>query len=244
MSSGTNHMSWGERISLTISVLTFLVAFIGLTLSDSVSDLIEKSDIVATQDSINLNGLTDSSGYIDTLKLRNRGNAASKNMILIIEFESGIPDYEISSNEDVGKTDVRGHRLRIRMDRLSVNSSLNIKMYSMLPVNYEASYIDDSGNYKVTSNNRTNQRSLVDMILLLLIIVSLLAIVWIYRRASESALIETLENHQNEIQERLREVRDEIGNIEVVVKDSSSSVTTEPDDRGVSQRIADWMNKN
>lgn len=243
MSSGTNYMSWAERISLTISVLTFLVAFIGLTLSDSVSDLIEKSDIVATKDSINLNGLTDSSGYIDTLNLRNRGNAASKDMILIVEFESGIPDYEISSNEDVGKADVSGHRLRVRMDRLSINSSLSIKMYSMLPVSYEASYIDDSGNYKVTSNNGTNQRSLVDMILLLLVIVSLLAIVWIYRRASESALIEILENHQNEIQERLREVRDEIGNIEVVVKDTSGSVTTEPDDKGVSQRLADWMNK-
>jgi hypothetical protein len=72
-----------------------------------------------------------------------------------------------------------------------------------------------------------------------------LAIVWIYRRASESALIDTLQNHQNEIQESLREVRDEIGNIEVVVKDPYGSVTAEPNgnDKGFSQRLADLMNK-
>jgi hypothetical protein len=238
-------MNWGQRISLIISVLSFLVAFVGLTLSDSVSDLIEKADVLAIQDSTKLDGLADSNGYIDVLNFRNRGNIASKNINMVIDFESEVPDYKLSSDEDIGGTDVDGRRLRVRMDRLSVSSSLKITMFSKFPIIYDASYIDDSGKHKVSVDNDTAQRSLIDMILLLVIIVSLLAIVWIYRRASESALIDTLQNHQNEIQESLREVRDEIGNIEVVVKDPYGSVTAEPNgnDKGFSQRLADLMNK-
>lgn len=245
MSSGTNHMSLGERISLAISVLSFIVAFVSLTLSDSMSDLIEKADVVATQESTKLDGLADSSGYIDTLNFRNRGNAASKNINLIVDFESEVPDYKLSSDEDIGKKDINGRRLRVRMDRLSTSSSLKITMFSKLPIVYEASYIDDSGNHKVSVNNDTAQRSLIDTILLLVIIGSLLGIVWIYRRASESALIETLQSHQNETQESLREIRDEIGNIEVIFKDSHDSATTEPDgnDKGINQRLADLINK-
>lgn len=245
MSSGTKNMSLVERISLVTSALTFVVAFIGLTLSDSVSDLIEKADVVVIQDSIKLDGLAESNGYINTFNLRNQGNASSKNMILIIDFDSEIPDYNISSDEDLGETDISGHRLRVRIDRLSVNSSLNIKMFSRFPVSYEASYIDDSGNHELHANNGTAQRSLVDLILLITVIISLLAVVWIYRRASENALIEILQNHQNELQDSLREVRDEIGNIEVVVKDSTSSITaeTEGNDKGFSQRLSDFMNK-
>ncbi|WP_083003203.1 hypothetical protein [Halomonas sp. GT] len=245
MSSETKNMNLAQKISLTISVLTFVVGFVGLTLSDSVSDLIEKVDIVVIQDSIKLDGLAESDGYINTLNLRNRGNASSTNMILIVDFESKMPDYNISSDEDLGETDISGNRLRVRMDRLSINSSLSIKMFSKFPISYEASYIDDSGNHKLYANKDTAQRSLVDMILLLIVIISLLIIVWICRKASENALIETLQNHQNEIQDRLREVRDEIGNIEVVVKDSPNSVTaeTEGNDKGFSQRLSDFMNK-
>ncbi|MDX8399097.1 MAG: hypothetical protein R8K20_02475 [Gallionellaceae bacterium] len=153
--------------------------------------------------------------------------------------------FELSSDEDIEEKEVNGRRLKVRMDRLSINSSLKITMFSELPISYDTSYIDDSGNHKVSINSDVAQRSLIDMILLLVIIVSLLAIVWIYRRASESALMETLQSHQNEIQERLREVRDEIGNIEVVVKDPNGAVSTEPDDndKGISQRLADLMNK-
>lgn len=245
MSSGINYMNWGQRISLIISVLSFLVAFVGLTLSDSVSDLIEKADVLAIQDSTKLDGLADSNGYIDVLNFRNRGNVASKNINLVIDFESEVPVHKLLSDEDIGGADVDGRRLRVRMDRLSVSSRLKITMFSKSPIIYDASYIDDSGNHKVSVDNDTTQRSLIDMILLLVIIVSLLAIVWIYRRASESALIDTLQNHQKEIQESLREVRDEIGNIEVTVKEPYGSVTEEPigSDKGFSQRLADLMNK-
>lgn len=245
MSSGTNHMNWGQRISLVIAVLSFLVAFVSLTLSDSMSDLIDKADVIAIQDSTKLDGLADLDGYIVTLNLRNRGNSASNNINFIISFKSEVPEYRLSSDEDIGETDIKDRRLKVSMDRLSVSSSLKITMFSKLPIIYDAFYIDDRGKHKISVSNDTAQRSLVDMILLLVIIVSLLAIVWIYRRASESALIETLQNHQNEIQERLREVLDEIGNIEVVVKNPYGSVTGEPDvnDKGLTQRIADLITK-
>jgi hypothetical protein len=87
------------------------------------------------------------------------------------------------------------------------------------------------------------QRSMLDMILILVIIVSLLAIVWIFRRASESVLMATLETHQSEIQIKLREVRDEISNIEVVVNEPSNTSTTElnDSDKGIVQRLADFI---
>ena len=203
-------MGLGERISLVVSILSFLVAFIGLTLSDSVSHLSNKADIVAVNDSIKLNQLINYSGYIDTLNLKNRGRSASKNIKLIIEFSVGIPKFELSSDEDIGNTEIKGHRLKIPLKRLSSNSNLKITMFSESPISYDAHYIDDSGNHKITMYNETSQRSLLDVILALIIVVSLLAIVWIYRRASESALMTTLESHQNEIQEKLREVRDEV----------------------------------
>tara|TARA_B100002019_G_C21247181_1_gene589034 strand:- start:326 stop:1066 length:741 start_codon:yes stop_codon:yes gene_type:complete len=245
MASGVNQMSWRERIYLLVSVLTFLVSFIGLALSESVSGLIAKPNIVAAQDSINLDKLTGSSGYIGILNLENQGDAASKSIVLIIDFESKIPDYTVTSDEVIGKTDISGRRLRVHMDRLSENSNLNFEMFSTSPISYEVSYIDDAGKNKINPNKSASQRSLLDMLFLILIIISLLVIVSMYRRASESALIETLQEHQSEIQERLREVRDEIGNIEVVVRDSPSAVSTKEDDndRSVSQRLADFISK-
>lgn len=243
MPSGVKRMGIRDKIGLAVSVLSLLVAFISLSISDSVSDLIQRADVVAIQDSTKLDGLVSSSGYINTLNLRNRGNAASKNISVLIYFKSKVPDFELSSDEDIGEREITGSRLKIRLDRLSINSSIKITMFSNLPVYYDMSYIDDNGNHKITIDTDTAQRSLVDIILLLVLIVSLLAIVWIYRRASESALMDILQSHQNEIQERLREVRDEISNIEVVVNDPNGSVSSGPDDKGIGQRLADFMSK-
>lgn len=238
-------MSLVEKASLVVSFLSFLVAFIGLTLSDNVLDLSKQAEIVAFEDSIKLNSLTNSNGYIGTLNLVNRGNLASKNIKIIINFSAEIPKFELSSDEDIGKEEVKGHSLKIPLDRLSSNSNLKVTMFSKSPISYDVHYIDDSGNYKIMKYSDTVQRSLLDLILIIVIIVSLLAIVWIFRRASESALIDTLESHQNKIQESLREVRDEIGNIEVVVNEPSSLEATGADsnDKGFGQRLADFITK-
>lgn len=245
MSSTVNNMGWGERISLTVSILSFLVAFIGLTLSDSVSKLSSKADIVVINDTVKLDSLINQSGYIEMLNLKNRGRSASKNVKLIVEFSVEIPKYELASDEDIGKPEVKGRRLNIPLERLSSNSSLKITMFSESPISYDLNYIDDSGNHKITMYRESAQRNILDMILLLVIIISLLAIVWIYRRASESTLMATLETHQSEIQVKLREVRDEIGNIEVVVNEPNNTSTTElnENDKGIGQRLADFINK-
>ncbi|GAC25854.1 hypothetical protein GMES_3577 [Paraglaciecola mesophila KMM 241] len=245
MSSAVNQMGWGEKISLGVSILSFLVAFIGLTLSDSVSKISSKADIVATNDTIKLNSLINQNGYIETLNLKNRGRSASKNVKLIVEFFVEIPKFELTSDEDIGKPEIKGRRLKIPLERLSSNSNLKITMFSDSPISYDINYIDDSGNHKITMYRETAQRDMLDMILILVIIISLLAVVWIYRRASESALMATLETHQSEIQVKLREVRDEIGNIEVVVNEPNSSSTAElnESDKGIGQRLADFITK-
>ena len=245
MSSKINKMDLGEKISLVISILSFLIAFIGLTLSDSVSNLSKKADIVAFEDSIKLNSLINSSGYISTLNLVNRGNAASKNIKLIIEYAVKIPKFELFSDEDIGEIEVKGYILKIPLDRLSNGSNVKIIMFSELPISYNAHYIDDSGNHNVATYREATKGSLLDVILLLIIIISLLAMVWIFRRSSESTLMDTLESHQNEIQEKLREVRDEIGNIEVIVNEPNNIVASGVDDsdKGIGQRLADLITK-
>jgi|CEGE01.1.fsa_nt_gi hypothetical protein len=245
MSSAVNQMSWGERISLVVSILSFLVAFIGLTLSDNVSSISNKADIIAVNDTIKLNPLINQSGYIDTLNLKNLGRSASKNIKLIMEFSSEIPKYELSSDEDIGNPEANGRKLNIPLERLSSNSNLKIIMFSESPISYDVNYIDDSGNHKLMMYSEPAQRSMLDMLLILVIVISLLAIVWIFRKASESALMATLENHQNEIQVKLREVRDDIGNIEVVVNDPNNTSTTglSENDKGIGQRLADFITK-
>ena len=112
-------------------------------------------------------------------------------------------------------------------------------------MSYDAIYIDDSGNHKVAIESEATQRNLLDMILIILVIVSLLAIVWIYRRASEGALVKTLENHHNEIQIKLREVRDEIGNIEIIVNEPNnvSSLGGGEAEKRPSQKFLDFLGK-
>lgn len=234
----------GEKISLSVSVLSFLLAFIGLALGDSVSNLSKSAVIVAVTDSIKLSPLTNSNGYLSTLNLENRGNAASKNIKLIIEFSTKIPKYHLLTDEDIGKVEAEGRKLRIPLDRLSSDSNLKVTMFAESLISYEAHYIDDSGKNQIRMYNETVQSSLLDVFLLLVIIVSLLAIVWIYKRISESALIDTLESHQNDIQKRLREFRDEIGNIEVVVNEPSNVDGAGVDDKGLRQRLADFITKN
>ncbi|MGL5664632.1 MAG: hypothetical protein ACRDD9_00745 [Shewanella sp.] len=245
MSSTVNKFGWGERISLAVSILSFLVAFIGLTLSDNVSKISGKTDIIVINDTINLNSLINQNGYVETINLKNRGRSASKNVKLIIEFSTEIPKFELISDEDLGKPEVKGRRLNIPLERLSSNSNLKVNMFSESPILYDLSYIDDNGNNKITIYTESVQSNILDIILLLVIIISLLVTVWIYRRASESTLMATLEAHQNEIQVKLREVRDEIGNIEVVVNEPNSAPTTglHENDKGIGQRLADFITR-
>jgi len=56
-------------------------------------------------------------------------------------------------------------------------------------------------------------------------------------------LEETLESHQRDFQEKLREVKDEIGNIEITVNATNNIVADTPssDDKGFTQRLAELM---
>jgi len=245
MSLGTDKMGWGEKISLMISILSFIVAFVGLTLSENVSNLGSKAEIVSIEDSIKLKSLINADGYISITNLINRGTAASKEIKIIVNFKTSVPKYEVSSDEDIGEVEVKGSSLKVPLDRLSIGSNLKITMYSNSPISYDIHYVDDSGKHQILDGIKTKQRNLLDVLLLLVIIVSLLAIVWIYKRVSESSLINTLESHQNEIQEKLLEVRDEIGNIEVVVSEPNNGGSSEPGDseKGIGQRLADFITK-
>lgn len=245
MSSGSSQKSWTEKALLVLSALTFLVSFVGLALSDSVASLWKGADVTALTNSTQLASLGRSNGYIETLLVENRGSAPSKNFDLVVEFSGDTPTLHFSSNEDIGEAGVEGNVLKIRMKRLSVNSRLKISMLSDLPIEYNASYIDDNGNQELLEYTTNGQQNLADIVFLLLVVISLLLIVWIYKRASESQLMVTLNIHQASIQESLREIRDEIGNIEVVVNEPASGVSSEPDDagRGVRQRLADFMNR-
>jgi hypothetical protein len=245
MSLVTNKMSLGEKITSIVSISSFFVAFIALTLSDDVSNLSSKAEIVTIKEAIKLKPLMNVDGYISIANLFNRGTAASNKIKVIVNFNTSVPKYELTSDEDIGIVEVKGLSLNVPLNRLSIDSNLKVTMYSSLPISYDIHYIDDSGNHKISEGVERPQRNILDIILLLVIIVSLLVIVWIYRKVSESSLLDTLESHQNEIQERLREVRDEIGNIEIVVNEPNNTGLSGhgENEKGIGQRLADFITK-
>lgn len=246
MSSIANKMGWGDKVTLLVSIIGLIISFFALALSDDLASVISKSEITASNDSISLVPLIEKKGYIDILNLKNKGNIASKNIKIIVEFSSGIPRFQLYSDEDIGKYEVLGERLSVPLERLSSNSSLKIAMFSENPISYVSSYIDDTGNHKVTMNKELSPRSFLEVLWVLVIIVSLLVIVWVYKRASESNLISTLVTHQNEVQVKLREIREEIGNIEVVVKEPSGLATSDDGDgaQGAIKRLSAYIMKN
>lgn len=123
MSTNYKRMSLSEKATLIISILSFLVAFIGFVLSDSISDLSKTVEITSSKESTNLNSLTGKKGYIDTLVLRNIGNETSKNIKIIVTFPQNVPKYEVLSDEDVLKQESNEKKLQISLDRFSNNST-------------------------------------------------------------------------------------------------------------------------
>jgi hypothetical protein len=245
MPSTIKNMSLGEKASLAISVLSFLVAFIGLTLSENITSIIQKATIVATDDSINLQPFINSKNHLKVLKITNHGNAASQNIKITIKFHQEIPKLEIISDEDIENKKLEGTNLNIYLSRFSSNSSLKIIMFSEKPISYESNYIDNSGNHTFEINKTHNTQNIADIIMLLIVTSSLLVIFWIYRKASETTLIEALRSQHNEMQEKIRELRDEIGNIEITVTNNQNITAPREQEinKGIGQRLADFMTK-
>ena len=78
-------------------------------------------------------------------------------------------------------------------------------------------YIDDSGNKEIVFGVVTKEFNLFNLVLLIIMLISLFVIIWIYKRISENYLEKTLEYHQNQMEEKLREIKNEISNIEITV---------------------------
>jgi len=183
----TNYKKMGlsEKTTLIISILSFLVAFIGFILSDTISDLRKTVEITSIKDSTNLHFLTGKKGYIDTLLLRNEGNETSKNIKLIVTFPHNIPQHEVLSDEDVVKKESNGQKLQISLDRLSNNSKLKLVMFSEKKLDYQVHYIDDNGKNEVTQHTSLNKRSYWDVLSIFVVVISMGIIVWIFRRSSQ-----------------------------------------------------------
>lgn len=239
MSLIKKRMSTSDTILLICAVLTFVISFVTLALSDNVKSLIGTAKITATDDSINLLELASVDGYLNIFKLTNVGSNPAEDIKIVIDFSSEITNYEIYSDEEYTSKSVNDGDLRISFDRLSTNSELKILTYSKELSGFNAYYIDNSGKYEINHNLINTSQSLLDILLLTIVVLSLLIIVWMYKKISESTLIETLESHQTEIQKGIREMRDEIGNIEIVVEDRPRSDSSS----GFGKTISDLMAK-
>lgn len=243
MSTNYKRMSLSEKATLIISILSFLVAFIGFVLSDSISDLSKTVEITSSKESTNLNSLTGKKGYIDTLVLRNIGNETSKNIKIIVTFPQNVPKYEVLSDEDVLKQESNEKKLQISLDRFSNNSKIKLVMFSENTLHYQVHYIDDNGKNEVTKHTSFIERSYWDVLSIFVVVISMGIIAWIFRRASENNLEEALENHQRDFQDKLREIKDEIGNIEITVTSTNGMPddTGSSDAKGITQRLVDFM---
>ncbi|KWU50543.1 hypothetical protein [Pseudomonas palleroniana] len=245
MPSITSRMSLGEKFTLVISALSFIVGFFGLALSESVSNLYSDAKIFATKDSSNLNSLTGQEGYIGVITISNRGISASEKMKLVISFDSTPPKYEVTSDEEISKSETNGNDIKIFLDRLSKDAKIKLAMYSKLPISYRIQYIDNKGKGPIELEDHSKQDNIKEIILLLVTIISILVIFYIFRRHAETLVTEKINSHYIELQNKISELRDEIGNIEILISEPSNSSVpiTEETSKGFTQRLADFMLK-
>jgi len=228
------------KITLIVAILSLLVASLGLILSDNVRRLTNNAEIVAVEDSVDLEPLIGQKGVIATETIVNKGTASSSNFRAIFKFDSVIPKYEIISDEKIGDIEVEGLAIKIPIDRLSINSSIKLIMYSPRSFEYSKRYIDDTGNYEFLKGIERSKFNTINLIFLIVIFLSLFFIVFFYKKASETVLISTLEAHQTEINRKIREVRDEVENIEVVISDVDSNGEN---GKGLKKRLGDFISK-
>jgi len=230
----------GNTILIIVAILSLLVAILGLIFSDNVLKLANNAEVVAHNDSVKLKPLIGQDGIISTETIINKGTAASINFRAIFKFDSVIPKYVITSDEKIGDVEIEGLAIKIPIDRLSINSSIKLTMYSPGYFNYSKSYIDDTGNYEFLEGIESSKLNIANFIFLIVIVFSLLFIVYFYKKASEAVLISTLEAHQTEIHRKIREVRDEVENIEVIFNDDESNGEN---GKGFGKRLGDFISK-
>lgn len=241
----TSSMKLGEKLTLAISVLSFIVAFFSLALSESVSSFYSDAKIVATKETSNLKSLVGQEGYIGIINIFNRGLNASEKIKIVISFDSALPKYEIVSDEDISKEETTGNDIKIVLDRLSKDAKIKLTMYSKLPLSYSVQYIDNKGKGPVEIESTTKQENLKEIFLLLVTIISLLIIFYTLRKTSENSILEKLNLHQTELQKNISELRDEIGSIEISINEPSNNniPIIEEASKGFTQRLADFMLK-
>ncbi|MDO6428152.1 hypothetical protein Q4489_14120 [Thalassotalea sp. 1_MG-2023] len=243
MAANNNKMKLSEKITLIVSILSFLVAFLGFIFSESILGLSKSVEVISITESTNLNSLTSENGYIDTLTLKNIGNKTSKDIKLILTFSREVPKYELFSDEDVVKKEAGKHKLQISLNRLANNSKLKLVMFSENKLSYQTHYIDDNGKSEITEFSGVTSRNYWDVLPMFVVVISMGVIVWIFRRTSNSNIEAALESHQRDFQEKLREIKDEIGNIEVTITPTSGIPTDTggSDERGITQRLVDLI---
>ena len=116
-------------------------------------------------------------------------------------------------------------------------------MFSEKTLHYQVHYIDDNGKNEVTKHTSFNKRSYWDVLSIFVVVISMGIIAWIFRRASENNLEEALDSHQRDFQEKLREIKDEIGNIEITVTSTNGipADSATSDGKGITQRLVDFI---
>lgn len=238
-------MNLSDRILVVMAALALIVSVIVLGISEDARSIYKVANLSLVKEVVDLKKINGGSGYVGFAKIENVGGAASEKLKLIFSFEGVVPKYEVTSDEDVGNITVKDKDLRVSMDRLSSSANLKVSMQSIAPISYVVKYVDDGGAGDVVSSVAGSTINILNVVFLIVIFGSLLVLVRIFRRASESNLISLLTAHQNSIQDGFREIRDEIGNIEVVVNDigEGSGSASLAKTRGVTQRLSELMSK-
>jgi hypothetical protein len=234
-----------DRITVLLSTLALIVSVIVLCISEDARSIYKGPELSLSKDYVDLKKVGGGSGYVGFAKIENKGGASSEKLKLIISFDGAIPKYDVQSDEDVGGVVVKDKDVRVSLDRLSSNASVNISMYSGSPFLYSVKFVDDSGGGEVGGFGGVKSINLINVFFIFLMIVSLLFLLRVFKRVSEADLKLLLENHHASICKDLRDVRNEIGDIEVFVNAAGTSQSTEPAlrSKGVAQRLSEFMGK-
>ena len=235
-----------EKITLFISILVLIVSSISVVLNDNISSLFGKVEIVSTKETIQLNKLIDSSGYIEVINIKNIGSVAAEEINILISFKDKVPKFKISSDEPIIDSNEKDNILTVTLKRLSNNANFKLILFSKSSTINDLHYIVDSGKKKILEEYKSNKIDILNLVLLLCIICSLFSIIWVYRRNSENYLINRLEKQHDDLNEKFREVIDEIKNIQIIIPEpiENSTSVKEKETKKTTSRLLDFLDKN
>jgi hypothetical protein len=231
-------MKYSEKINSVLAVLTFIIAFLTFTLSDSFSRALGEAELIIHEENVSLKDLGFTNGFINIIHIQNLGTASSEQTTLSLTYVSEIDKIKVFSdmNYQINVSDKKNYK--ISLERFPENSSVKVMTHTDKKVDYKAFYIDKKGKHQLTKNRFNADLKLFDISLVIVMLISIFWIFYIFKRSSETKLSNSINENKNNLQDyqnglisEIRALKDDINNIEIIINDSSLIQPSDTEDK-------------